>query len=140
MAEAYVNRAEAYIRTAIKGGDASLLQKALDDLNALRVRRFIAGAPNAVVSLASLGNDPGQVLQFCLDERRREFSFEELRWFDLRRYGMPSITHTFNPNEPFNTYPGQPIETYTLPPGNNNYVLKIPQSALVANPALVQNP
>lgn len=140
MAEAYANRAEAYIRTAIKGGDASLLQKALDDLNAIRVRRFIAGAPNATVTLASLNNDPQQVLQFCLTERRREFSFEEFRWFDLRRYGMPSITHTFDPNEPYITNATLPVETYTLPQGSNRYVMKIPQNALDANPALVQNP
>ena len=139
MAEAYVNRAEAYCRTAIKNGDATLLQKALDDLNALRVKRFIAGASNAVVTPGSLGNDPQQVLQFCLTERRREFSFEELRWFDLRRYGMPSITHTFNPNEPFTTNATLPVETYTLPQGSNRYVMPLPQNALDANPALVQN-
>ena len=140
MAEAYVNRAEASIRTAIQGGDASLLQKALDDLNALRVKRFKSGASNAIVSLASLNNDPQQVLRFCLTERRREFSFEELRWFDLRRYGMPSIVHTYNPNEPFVINAALPVETYTLPQGSNRYVMKIPQNALDANPALIQNP
>jgi hypothetical protein len=140
MAEAYVNRAEAYIRTAIQGGDGSLLQKALDDLNALRAKRFIAGALNAIVTPASLNNDPQKILQFCLTERRREFSFEELRWFDLRRYGMPSIVHTYNPNEPFLTNAALPVETYTLPPGSDRYVMKIPQNALDANPALTQNP
>jgi len=140
MAEAYVNRAEAYLRMAVKGGDASLIQKALDDLNALRVKRFAAGASNAVVTPAALGNDPQQALQFCLTERRREFSFEEFRWFDLRRNGMPSIVHTFNVNEPFVLTPGAPIETYTLPQGSNRYVMKIPQNALDANPSLVQNP
>lgn len=140
MAEAYVNRAEACIRTAIQGGDASLLQKALDDLNALRVKRFATGASNAIVTSASLNNDPQKILQFCLTERRREFSFEELRWFDLRRYGMPSIVHTYNPNEPFITNAALPVETYTLPQGSDRYVMKIPQNALDANPALVQNP
>lgn len=140
MAEAYVNRAEAYIRTTIQDGDASLLQKALDDLNALRVKRFKTGASNASVSLASLNYDPQQVLQFCLTERRREFSFEELRWFDLRRYGMPSIVHTFNPNEPDVTNSALPVETYTLPQGSDRYVMKIPQTAVEANPALIQNP
>lgn len=140
MAEAYVNRAEACIRTAIQGGDVSLLQKALDDLNALRVKRFAAGAPNAIVTSASLNNDPQKILQFCLTERRREFSFEELRWFDLRRYGMPSIVHTFNPNEPFLLNAALPVETFTLPPGSDRYVMKIPQNAMDANPALIQNP
>jgi hypothetical protein len=124
---------------AIKGGDASLLQKALDDLNAIRVKRFISGASNATVTAASLNNNPQQVLQFCLAERRREFSFEEFRWFDLRRNGMPSIEHTFNPNEPYQLYPGLPVETYTLPQGSNRYVMKIPPNAIEANPSLVQN-
>jgi tetratricopeptide (TPR) repeat protein len=140
MAEAYVNRAESYIRTAIQNGDASLLQKALDDLNALRIKRFKSGASNAIVSLASLNNDPQQVLRFCLTERRREFSFEEMRWFDLRRYGMPSIVHTFNPNEPYVINTALPVETYTLPEGSERYVMKIPQIAFDANPALIQNP
>lgn len=140
MAEAYVNRAEAYIRTALQSGDASLLQKALDDLNALRVKRFATGASNAIVTSASLNNDPQMILQFCLTERRREFSFEELRWFDLRRYGMPSIVHTYNPNEPFIINAALPVETFTLPPRSDRYVMKIPQNALDANPALIQNP
>ena len=140
MAEAYVNRAEACIRIVIQGGDAALLQKALDDLNALRIKRFKSGAPNAIVSLASLNNDPQQVLRFCLTERRREFSFEELRWFDLRRYGMPSIVHTYDPNEVFLINAALPVETYTLPQGSNRYVMQIPQNALDANPALIQNP
>ena len=139
MSEAYVNRAEANIRTAIKGGDASLLQKALDDLNYLRLKRFKVGAANATVTPASFSNDPQQVLQFCLAERRREFCFEEFRWFDLRRNGMPQLVHTFNPNKS-----GQPqtlpLESYTLPQGGNRYVMKIPDNALTANALLVQNP
>jgi hypothetical protein len=140
MAEAYVNRAEAYVRNAIKNGDASLLQKTLDDLNALRIKRFKTGAANATVLLSSLNNDPQQVLQFCLNERRREFTFEEFRWFDLRRYGMPSIEHTFNPNEPIVTNAALPVETYTLPQGSNRYVMKFPANAIEANTALEQNP
>jgi hypothetical protein len=140
MAEAYVNRAEACIRTAIQDGNAEGLQKALNDLNTLRIKRFKSGASNAIVSLASLNNDPQQVLRFCLTERRREFSFEELRWFDLRRYGMPSIVHMYNPNEPFVLNAALPVETYTLPQGSDRYVMKIPQNALDANPALIQNP
>ena len=139
MAEAFLNRAEANIRTAIKGGDASLLQKALDDLNALRLKRFKTGSANTVVTLASLGNDAQSVLQFCLAERRRELTFEEFRWFDLRRYGMPSIAHTFNVNEPFTVTPGAATETYTLAKGSSRYVMKIPDNAMAANPLLVQN-
>jgi hypothetical protein len=139
MSEAYMNRAEADIRKVIKGDDAGLLQKALDDINALRVKRFKAGSPNTIVTLASLDNDPQKLLKFCLDERRREFCFEEFRWFDLRRNGMPQIVHTFNPNEPFVTNAALPVETYTLPQGSNRYVMKLPQNAMDTNPLLVQN-
>lgn len=139
MSEAYVNRAEAIIRMAIQGNGSASLQAAIDDLNYLRAKRFKVGSANAAVTLASFGNDPRQVLQFCMTERRREFCFEEFRWFDLRRYGMPSIVHTFNYNEPSGTSPN-PIETYTLQKGSNRYVMKIPQNAMDANPALVQNP
>jgi hypothetical protein len=137
MSEAYVNRAEAYIRKAISGGDASLLQKALDDLNFLRVKRFKAGAANAVVTLANFSNDPKQVLNFYKAERRREFCFEEFRWFDLRRYGMPEIVHVFNPNEPKDLM--MPVQTYILPQGSKRYLMKIPSNIIEANPALIQN-
>jgi hypothetical protein len=53
---------------------------------------------------------------------------------------MPSIVHTFNPNEPDVTNSALPVETYTLPQGSNRYVMKIPQTAIDANPALIQNP
>jgi hypothetical protein len=115
------------------------MQKSLDDLNALRIKRYKAGASNAIASLASLNNDPQKVLQFCLTERRKEFSFEEFRWFDLRRNGMPEIVHNFNPNQPYMVNAALPVETYTLPQGSKRYVMKIPTSALEANPALVPN-
>jgi hypothetical protein len=81
------------------------------------VKRFATGASNAIVTSASLNNDPQKILQFCLTERRREFSFEELRWFDLRRYGMPSIVHTFNPNEPFVLNAALPVRNLHIATG-----------------------
>lgn len=140
MSEAYVNRAEAIIRKAMAGDGSVSLQAALDDLNYLRGRRFKAGSPNVNVTLASLDNDPGKVFDFYQKERRREFCFEEFRWFDLRRYGQPQLVHTFNPNEPVVTNPSLPVETYTLPQGSNRYVMKFPPTVLEANPSLVPNP
>jgi len=139
MAEAYVNRAEAFVRKAVNGEDASLLQKSLDDLNFLRGKRFKVGATNAVVTPASLGNDPKTVLEFCKTERRRELCFEEFRWFDLRRYGMPAIVHAFNPNEPRVINPALTIQKYTIPTGGNRYLMKIPDNIIEANPLITQN-
>ncbi|MBO9633886.1 MAG: RagB/SusD family nutrient uptake outer membrane protein [Chitinophagaceae bacterium] len=140
MSEAYVNRAEAIIRKAMAGEGNASLQAALDDLNLLRTKRFKAGSSNTMVTLASLDNDPVKVFEFYKQERRREFCFEEFRWFDLRRYGQPEIVHTFDPNEPVVTNPSLPVETYTLPQGGNRYVMKFPPTALEANPLLTQNP
>lgn len=139
MAEAYVNRAEAFARKAVNGDDASLLQKALDDLNFLRVKRYKAGSAAAVVTPALLGNDPKKVLEFCKTERRREFCFEEFRWFDLRRYGMPAIVHAFNPNEPYVVNPALTVQKYTLPQAGNRYLMKIPDNIIEANPLVTQN-
>ena len=79
ISEAYLNRAEAYAqlgRTA----------EAMADLNKLK-RHRITGYVDETIT------DAEALLQEIRDERRRELCFDELRWFDLRRYGMPSITH-----------------------------------------------
>ena len=45
-----------------------------------------------------------QLVSFIRDERRRELCFENHRWFDLRRYGMEEIKHTWYDTS------GEPIE------------------------------
>ncbi|MDE5612292.1 MAG: RagB/SusD family nutrient uptake outer membrane protein, partial [Odoribacter sp.] len=121
VAELYLNRAEAKIRLAQKNSDAQLEQEALDDLNYLRAHRF--SAPYAEVKMEDVAScviekEEGisDLLQFCREERRRELSFEDHRWFDLRRYGMPEIIHTLSVTE------GQTTE-YRLPAKSNRYVL-----------------
>ena len=126
-AEAYLNRAEANIRLFLETGNDQLRKDALADLNYLREHRF--EEPYVDVDIT----DEEELLAFCLDERRRELSFEELRWFDLRRLGMPELKHTITIVE------GQP-QTYTLPQGSNRYTLPIPRKVMDKNPALIQNP
>ncbi|MDR1273049.1 MAG: RagB/SusD family nutrient uptake outer membrane protein [Odoribacteraceae bacterium] len=131
VAEAYLNRAEANARLFITTGDAKHRVDALDDLNYLRQHRYdLRNVAYIPVDIA----DPADLLQFCLDERRRELSFEEHRWFDLRRNGMPEIIHTFKIDEE------QVIETYTLKQGDARYVLPIPAKAIEKNPSLTPNP
>ena len=77
--------------------------------------------------------DGNELLEFYKEERRRELCFEEHRWFDLRRYGMPKLTHVVTISE------GQPVE-YTLPEKDPRYVLPIAREVLDKNPALRQNP
>lgn len=109
--EAYLNRAEAL---AMKGeyGDA------IDDINMIRRNRF---TPDTFTELEGLTGD--MALQAIKDERRRELCFEGHRWFDLRRWDRPSITHTFTPDVE------QPdvLETYVLQENDPAYTLPIPE-------------
>lgn len=123
-AELYLNRAEAYAQKYLAGDQASG-QKAVDDLNTLRENRIKNYEVYQLTDAASL-------LQFCRDERRRELCFEFHRWFDLRRYGMPQLTHTF-------VEQGGVRQRYTLKEADPGYVLPIPDEALKLNPNLEQN-
>lgn len=126
-AEAYLNRAEAYIQKAL-AGDQSGTAKALADLNTLRFNR-ITTAAYAPVNIT----DVQELYTFCKNERRRELSFENSRWFDLRRWGMPSIQHRIQ------LISGSP-NIVTLAHNDNRYTLAIPTEALNRNPNLIQNP
>jgi len=67
-------------------------------------------------------------------ERRKEFFLEGFRWFDLRRYGMPAITHRYQHE------PGEAVLHYTLKEKDPMYTLPLPNSILQRNQALKQNP
>ena len=119
ISEAYLNRAEAYAqlgRTA----------EAMADLNKLK-RHRITGYVDETIT------DAEALLQEIRDERRRELCFDELRWFDLRRYGMPSITHRWRYRV------SDPWMVYTLREGDPMYTLPIPNTALENNVLLQQN-
>ena len=127
VAEAYLNRAEANIRLFIETGNDELRVDALEDLNFLREHRY--DSPYTDIDIA----DGEELLALCLDERRKEFSFEDHRWFDLRRLGMPELRHEISFSEGV-------VQEVILPQGSNRYVLPIPTKVLERNPSLVQNP
>ncbi|MBO9730637.1 MAG: RagB/SusD family nutrient uptake outer membrane protein [Chitinophaga sp.] len=128
-AEMYLNRAEANIQLYKTTGKATAAQQALTDLNTLRQHRF---APWVYQPLQMATAEV--MLQWCRDERRREFFNEEgHRWFDLRRYGMPAMTHVFKPSM-------STVAVYQLKAKDPQYVLAIPGVVLQRNPSLVQNP
>lgn len=110
-AEAYINRAEAY---AMKGETKA----ALDDINMIRRNRL---TPAAYAEISGLSQEA--TLQAVKDERRREFCFEGYRWFDLRRWDRPSITHTFTPDI---DHPDV-VDTYVLKQDDPAYTLPIPE-------------
>ncbi len=129
-AELYLNRAEAKIQLAIKNGNGGLIQEALNDINTLRNSRYDKRKSYVPITIT----DPQQLLSFCRDERRREFPFEEgHRWFDLRRYGMPAISH-------FYEEVAGSGEEFKLSQGDSRYTLQIPKVVLERNGMLSQNP
>ncbi|MBO9731570.1 MAG: RagB/SusD family nutrient uptake outer membrane protein [Chitinophaga sp.] len=125
--EAYLNRAEAYIQK-YKKGDASGAAEALKNLNTLRVNRYAKGSyVNWTIET------PDKLLEMCRTERRRELFHEAgHRWFDLRRYGMPSISHIYAPTPSTTT-------VYTLAKRDPQYVLPIPIEVLQRNTSMPQN-
>jgi hypothetical protein len=129
VAELYLNRAESNIQLYLKNNDEALRKAALDDLNYLRAYRY----DTRNVAYVPVDYSGTALLDFYRDERRRELSFEDHRWFDLRRYGMPAIRHALE------TVAGQRTE-YVLEKGDKRYVLPFRRSVLAKNPALEPNP
>ncbi|WP_106484390.1 RagB/SusD family nutrient uptake outer membrane protein [Bacteroides sp. Marseille-P3684] len=85
LSEAYLNRAEAY-------AELGNTEAALADINTLRDHRMKAGTSQLTV-------DNDGIVAAVRKERRRELAFEGFRWFDLRRYGCPSLEHTYSSSE-----------------------------------------
>lgn len=102
----------------------------MDDLNELRRNRLSEGYVDK--SVDDFAN-PNELLAFCLRERRRELCYEaNHRWFDLRRLGMPELTHIFLDND--NGYETK----YVLLENDPRYVLPIPGEVLRRNPNLTE--
>ncbi len=122
LSEAYLNYAEA---KAMLGGEG--LGEATDALNALREKRF---DPEDFETEEFDSQE--ELIQFIRDERRRELCFEGHRWFDLRRWGMPAITHKWHDDS-------ESTSSYRLEEGDLLYTLPIPDEAMNMNSSLEQN-
>ena len=129
-AEVYLNRSEAYIHQYKESGNEEFRTNALEDLNHLRRFRYDTHSfPYKEITYEKAED----LEEFCKQERRRELCFEEFhRWFDLRRYGMPEIAHTFIGSSEIE-------QTVVLKAQSPRYVLPIPEIVLDANPRLQQN-
>ncbi len=115
-AEMYLIKAEAAYQT----GNTAL---ARETLLALKAKRFTPQGYVAEVAKVGQLSDPA-LLTEILEERTRELTLEGHRWYDLRRYGQPSITHKFNG------------DTFVLQQNDPRYTLRFPASAIKNNPNL----
>ena len=123
VSEAYLNRAEAYVLSE----QANKNTLALADLNELR-RHRIVGYKDVVIA------DETELLSEIRKERYVELCYEGHRWFDLRRYGMPSISHDYKAR------PNLSWVTYTLREKDPLYTLPFPTTVFKNNIQLEQNP
>jgi hypothetical protein len=100
---------------------------AMKDLATLLGSRWKSGAyvPPAI-------RDADEALRLVLLERRKELVFRGLRWMDIRRFNLLgagiSLIRQFKQ------------QRYTLPPGDNRYVLPIPPDVMASNKRMLQNP
>ena len=119
--EVYITLAEAYARSGNPDNG-----RAVQLLNDLRVKRI---APYTSLSTSDFPQGGKTLVQFILEERRRELCFEEMhRWWDLRRTGQPRIVHRLR-----NVY-------YVLDENDPAYVVNFPELERSYNgPFLVPN-
>ena len=117
LADAYLMYAECVVRGAAGGSNG----QALDYVNQIRTR---AGA--ATITAGDL------TLDFILDERGRELTFEGHRRTDLIRFGK------FTGGSYLWPWKGNALNGAAIPATYR--LFPIPQKALEANPNLTQNP
>jgi hypothetical protein len=112
--EVLLNRAESYVYK-------NQLTLALADLQVYISKRY-SGNPTLTLPLLrsyyGSNNNQAATLSFILEERRKEFLHEGMRWFDIRRYQI-AVTHRLENGT-----------SNTLAADDNRKVLQIPQSAI----------
>lgn len=123
LSEIYLNRAEVYARTGEN-------EKAIADVNLIRQRAGLTGTE--LYSATDLKGLP-TVLDVVLQERRLELAFEGHRPYDLYRNNR-SLVRTYPGFH--NTATGQ----QTVTPDDKQVVNLIPESEIVLNRNLKQNP
>lgn len=118
--EMYLNRAEGYAR-------AGKLTEALADLNQLLRKRW----NKAVTYIPYQSNDKETVINWVLEERRKELLMRGLRWMDIKRLNRmgANIIQTRNMNN----------SNRILNPNDLRYALPIPDD-IISLTGMEQNP
>ncbi|WP_421920943.1 RagB/SusD family nutrient uptake outer membrane protein [Marinifilum sp.] len=112
--EVLLNRMESYIMQAE-------YQKALDDYHTLADKRYKNGGilnVEQIKEFYSLADTKNAMIKFLLDERRKEFLDEGLRWFDIKRFEIPVAHIDLNENE------------FQLIPNDIRTAIQLPQSVI----------
>lgn len=120
LPEAYLNLAEA----AAMDNDEPTALRALNDL---REKRFTQENYKEMVGVTGKN-----LVDSIRQERRLELCFEFHRWFDLRRYGMPSITKEW-------VLGVGNVQKYVLEEKDKAYTIPIPEIVMDQNKMLIQN-
>jgi len=95
--------------------------KALDDYHVLAEKRYESGGIlvlDSIKKFYSKEDAKEAMISFLIDERRKEFLDEGLRWFDIKRFAL-SVQHT-TLNE----------ESFHLAANDNKTAVQIPQKAI----------
>ncbi|MDR2130590.1 MAG: RagB/SusD family nutrient uptake outer membrane protein [Odoribacteraceae bacterium] len=137
LAEPYLIRAEA-CAMLYKQGDAAAGAKAVEALNTLRAKRFVA-ASYVPLTLAGFA-DADALVAKAREERRKELCFEGLRWFDQRRQGMKRVEHRWYTGPGTTTATDIHYETYVLDDNDPGFTFPLPHGVLEDNTYLVQVP
>jgi len=123
--EAYLNIAEAYAR---KG----------DTQNATKYLTTFLASRHSTMDGVTVPTAQKELVSFIMDERLREFCFEDhFRWFDLRRMEeseRPEITHEFKVMQSAVLVR---TETYHLLKDDPNYTLALPYKEKDNNPMIL---
>ncbi|UYQ94188.1 RagB/SusD family nutrient uptake outer membrane protein [Chitinophaga horti] len=128
LPELYLLRAECLAR-------GNNLPGAVADLEELRKHRMPAAA---VAVPSNVAADRDALIRFVIDERTREFALQGYRWFDMRRlsvdplFASQTFTHT--------TYNQDGSTTTVTMDQPNRLVMRIPNSFMLSNPAMQNNP
>lgn len=114
--EVYFNRAEAYLNKNRK-------DLALADLSKVYKERI---APTGDATLKA--ENVEEATDILRREKRIEFCFEDIRWFDIRRWGL-AVEHAYP-----DLHDSQSVRTFVLEAESPNYVLPLPLDVQRINP------
>lgn len=131
LAEVYLNRAEALAAL----GKLSEAQMLMTKYLSARIANFSSQRTKYM----PMSTNPIEWRKFIVDQRRIEFCFENMRWFDLRRINSwypHTVTHTFTLASSASGSTNvtiQGTEKYVLEPNSPNYVFELPETEMQIN-------